>query len=128
MDETLYIAYDSKRNRILVSVEGFDESYIKIFDGPTGDHVITIGQSDIAVPKGLCVDPNGNYVVCDTTNYKLLVFDGDNGTLLTSVGKAEGKKYDFGDLYITDVCFTVDGEVAVLDGSFDGWGRVQVLA
>jgi len=118
-----YVAIDWL-GRIVVS--DYDNNEIKIFSGEDGSLLQSIGgpgceDGQLTMPLGVAVSREGNFVVADSRNHRLQVFQND-GTFLRSIGcrgKAEGElQFPMG------VAVDCAGNIAVAD-----WGndRVQIF-
>jgi tripartite motif-containing protein 71 len=87
--QPLAITFDKAGNLYVTDVGGQEQRVVE-FDR-SGAVVRTIGEAEgLNFPNGVAVDANGNVVVTDSSNGRLLVF-GPEGNVVASVGRGAGE-------------------------------------
>ena len=109
-----------------IAVSDYDNHQVRVFSGEDGSLLQSVGasgtgQGQLTMPLGVAVSREGNFVVADSRNHRLQVFEPD-GTFLRTIGcqgNADGElKFPMG------VAVDRAGNIAVAD-----WGnnRVQMF-
>ncbi|KAL4221050.1 hypothetical protein ACF0H5_019312 [Mactra antiquata] len=100
----------TKDNNIAVTV--CKERCVKLFN-QNGEFLKSFGDGYFICPTGIAVDKTGNFVICDSMNDEVCVFDND-GKFIKYLGKSttETEKYFSKPSY---VCVSVTGDIIVSD-------------
>ncbi len=116
-----HVSFDSVNNKVIIT--DAESSDVSLFDPATGTAVCSLqgDQGEFSSAARAVADKDGNIIVCEMGNNKVMVFDKD--------GKKIGpfaENHEFS--YPEDIAIAANGDIFILEGNlFSGWNKVSVF-